>query len=115
MNFFTKKFETLLESSLSYKELVKYTADVVARLDTMESRVVTAESQLSILTSTIGSLMEMCTNLGRGHIVNRKAIEEIFDFLSKSMIDTHDAPSIDHEATSNVTSDVANERKKILN
>lgn len=75
MSVFSKKFEALLAESLMFKAMVE-------RSQALEARVTVLEGQVNVLASTTRSLMETVTQLVRGHTTNRKAIEELYNFVT---------------------------------
>ncbi len=75
MSVFSKKFEVLLAESPLFKAMHE-------RSQALEARVATLEGQVNVLASTTCSLMETVTQLVRGHTTNRKAIEELYNFVT---------------------------------
>jgi uncharacterized coiled-coil protein SlyX len=75
VSVFSKKFEALLAESPMFKAMVE-------RSQSLEARVTVLEGQVNVLASTTRSLMETVTQLVRGHTTNRKAIEELYNFVT---------------------------------
>ena len=120
MSVFSKKFERLLQESLTFCALVKhsnemaeYVSTLNARVTSLESRVTTLEGQVNVLASTTRSLMETVTQLVRGHMTNRKAIEELYNFVANPE-QTDDEVPIDSDESQASQDEIA-AYKKTLN
>lgn len=79
----------------------------------LEARVATLEGQVNVLASTTRSLMETVTQLVRGHTTNRKAIEELYNFVTNPDPLDEDSPLDSDE--SQASQDEIAAYKKTLN
>ncbi len=127
MKILSKKLEKMLTESPSHKALYEhaknfddYTASVAKYLGTLEERVKTLEGQVGVLASTTRSLMETCTQLVRGHMHNRKAIEDILGFITSTddlpmPLEQDEMLHADRDAEPNLTPEEIAAYKKTLN
>lgn len=79
----------------------------------LEARVATLEGQVNVLASTTRSLMETVTQLVRGHTTNKKAIEELYNFVTNPDPLDEDSPLDSDE--SQASQDEIAAYKKTLN
>ncbi len=128
MSVFSKKFEALLLASPMFKAMAahskavteytsamsEYVAETDKRIIALEERIVTLEGQVNVLASTTRSLMETVTQLVRGHTTNRKAIEELYNFVTEPAHDDDLPISVD-DGEPHVTSEEIEAYKKSLN
>ena len=106
MSVFSKKFEALLAESPLFKAMHEHS-------QSLEARVATLEGQVKVLASTTRSLMETVTQLVRGHTTNRKAIEELYNFVTNPDPLDEDSPLDSDE--SQASQDEIAAYKKTLN
>lgn len=129
MSVFSKKFEALLVASPMFKAMAahakattehanamaEYVTKMNERAAALEARVVTLEGQVNVLASTTRSLMETVTQLVRGHMTNRKAIEELYNFVTGPEPGDEDLPVSAENDEPQVTSEEIEAYKKTLN
>jgi hypothetical protein len=127
VSVFSKKFEALLVASPMFKAMAahaksvtehsnamtEYVTKTSERVAALEARIVTLEGQMNVLASTTRSLMETVTQLVRGHTTNRKAIEELYNFVTEP--DQDDLPVSVDDAEPKVTNEEIEAYKKSLN
>lgn len=96
MSVFSKKFEALLVASPLFRAMAahakattdhanamaEYVSKTNERVAELEAKVTVLEGQVNVIASTTRSLMETITQLVRGHMTNRKAIEELYNFVT---------------------------------
>lgn len=101
---FSNKFKSLFSSS-----------EPKVTIEELENRIKILEGQLSVLVSTTSSLMETITQLVRGHVTNRQAIEELYNFATDPE-STEDKYSLNSESEENpLTEEELEAYKKTLN
>lgn len=108
MSVFSKKFEALLAESPMFRAMNE-------RSQALEARVATLEGQVNVLASTTRSLMETVTQLVRGHMTNRKAIEELYNFVTNPEPNELEAESTIDPDEPQVSQEEIEAYKKTLN
>lgn len=120
MSMFLKKFESLLEESDKFKKLsddvkeiksktssnVKSDTDVKVLTDKIDA----VEKQISLIVDTTRTLMATITELVRGHTTNRKAIEELYNFVTDPNHESHE-----NEPSEPLSNEELDAYKKTLN
>jgi hypothetical protein len=119
MSLFLKKFEALLEESDKFKKLSDQVSEIKSNVpsnsnpDTkvLQEKIEAVEKQISIIVDTTRTLMLTITELVRGHTTNRKAIEELYNFVT----DPNHENDTDGEHTESVSNEEVEAYKKTLN
>lgn len=132
MSVFSKKFEALLVASPVFKAMAnhakattehanamaEYATKLNERVAMLEAKVTVLEGQVNVIASTTRSLMETITQLVRGHTTNRKAIEELYNYVTSGPDEeptSDEMVPVDAEDQPQVSSEEIEAYKKTLN